>query len=214
MSLYTREKHYLEEEYFYRLIDELASIDYSGSLSPHFFNEPFADHRLPELIRYAADKLPHARILIFTNTTLLTTELFRKMPNHRIDSYIVTTDNRIIEKSCTRLLNQLDPFEQSKIQTRSVSDCGLYNRGGLVSTIPYTSRIEKCVIPEQYCIINAWGDVVLCYNDFFSENAFGNIKNESLMDTWNRPEFTQIRQQIAEGVFDLPLCQRCEANFQ
>ena len=38
---------------FEKMIDDLVAVDFSRSVSFHFYNEPLMDERLPELVAHA-----------------------------------------------------------------------------------------------------------------------------------------------------------------
>jgi radical SAM protein with 4Fe4S-binding SPASM domain len=210
VSLHPRKPLALGEAAFRRVVDELASVDYAGTFSPHFYNEPFADSRLPELMRYAADRLPRAALLIFTNTTLLTRDLFEKMPA-AIREYLVTVDEEAIRLSFERLMRELTPEQQRKFRARSIAQNGLFSRGGSVQ-LPGLKRVKACSIPSQYCIINAAGDVLLCYNDYFCKSVLGNINDTPLLEIWNAPANVKLREEAAAGAFQGEPCAQCESN--
>lgn len=61
----------MDEEAFFRIIDEAVRHPVKR-ISPYLMNEPLADPRLPDLIRYIADrKKPMTRIKINTNASYL-----------------------------------------------------------------------------------------------------------------------------------------------
>lgn len=66
----------MSEELFHRIIDELAGLDYSGSISLHSNNEPFIDNRIVDFMKYAKENLPKAHLFVYTNGTLLTLDRF------------------------------------------------------------------------------------------------------------------------------------------
>jgi radical SAM protein with 4Fe4S-binding SPASM domain len=59
---------------YQRLLDELASLDFSGRFSPYLQGEPLLDNRMPKLVAMARQTLPQAKILIQTNGDALTVE--------------------------------------------------------------------------------------------------------------------------------------------
>lgn len=205
-----RERTVMPTETFRRLVDELAAVDYAGALSPHFYNEPFADGRLPELMAYAAMKLPRARLLVFTNATLLTRELFEAMPS-AIAEYVVTTDDETIRAAFERLMAELDPAQRAKFRARSIAAGALFSRGGVVS-LPGLRPVRRCSLPSRYCAVNAAGDVVLCYNDYLGKGAQGNIHRASLLEVWNAPDNVARRAAVARGEFSGEPCSKCETN--
>jgi radical SAM protein with 4Fe4S-binding SPASM domain len=54
------------------------------------------------------------------------------------------------------------------------------------------------------------GEVKKGFSEVESKYKFGNIKNEHLMEIWNKPEFVQVRKDVLNGKFDLPICKYCD----
>lgn len=197
---------------FFGMIDELAAADYRGTFSPHFYNEPLADERLETFVAYVSRRLPHARIRIFTNTTLLTARRFRDLARHGVAEYVVSIDEDRIRRSYERLILELDVEERKRIRPRRILGTAMHNRGGLVKNLTNVQRPVRCHLPRDYGVVNAHGDVVLCYNDYFARHTFGNVARRGLLDIWRDPAFVATREDIARGRFELPLCRACELD--
>ncbi len=120
--------------------------------------------------------------------------------------------NEIINRSYQKLINQLGLEERKKVRTRSIVQEGMFNRGGTINNFKNAHNQQKCLLPGQYCTINAWGDVLLCCNDYFSEYSFCNIKTSSLLDIWNNEDFIEIRKEIAHGILKFPICKQCKLS--
>ena len=60
---YERPAGLMEEAVFYKLIDELADIGFSGTLSPHFYGEPMLDKRLEKFKNVKISKLKNLKYL-------------------------------------------------------------------------------------------------------------------------------------------------------
>lgn len=212
VALHPRPRQAMSDATFRSVVDELAGIGYAGAFSPHFFNEPFADERLPELMAYAAKQLPRATFHIFTNTTLLNRRLLERMPAS-IRSYIVTIDNGQIRRSYERLMAELDDDQRALFFPRSIADGKLYNRGGSVAAQPGLRKVLRCRVPAHYCCISGNGDVPLCYNDYFGEHVLGNVNQTPLLEIWASQKFQDLRHAIAEGRHEGLLCARCTSNI-
>ena len=71
---FPRTLEFMSLETYQRILDELASLDFSGRFSPYLQGEPLLDNRMPELVAMARHTLPQAKILIQTNGDALTVE--------------------------------------------------------------------------------------------------------------------------------------------
>ena len=79
----------LDEKLYLKIINELSEIDYSDHINFHRFNEPLSNKELIlKRIRQAKEKLPNAKLGIFTNGDYLTTEYLNGLSEVGI-SYIV-----------------------------------------------------------------------------------------------------------------------------
>jgi molybdenum cofactor biosynthesis enzyme MoaA len=65
----------LETDVFQRCVDEIARHHEVRDVHPFNNNEPLTDRRLPKLIRYIRDRMPDVNVRIFTNGSLLTSDL-------------------------------------------------------------------------------------------------------------------------------------------
>ncbi len=64
---------------FYKIIDDLKEMKYDGYLNLYVNNEPFMDTRIEDWYIYAKQQLPDAKMLLYTNGTLLTKERFERV---------------------------------------------------------------------------------------------------------------------------------------
>ncbi|MEW5983834.1 MAG: SPASM domain-containing protein [Acidobacteriota bacterium] len=202
----------LSEEAWRGIILDLERLDFSGMLSPHFYNEPFLDDRLFGFLSFARERLPRATIEVFTNSTRLTPELFRTF-SPIVDAFRITVDQPMIRKALDKLVSRLTEAERAKLSTRSIQLNGLTNRGGTVVIQGTTMTAPtSCRLPMDYLVINASGEVLLCYNDYHATVSYGNINTERLSQIWFSPRFLNDRVDIYRGVFQHRVCQVCESN--
>ncbi len=71
---FPRKLEFMSLETYQRVLDELASLGFSGRFSPYLQGEPLLDNRMPQLVAMARQTLPQAKILIQTNGDALTVE--------------------------------------------------------------------------------------------------------------------------------------------
>ncbi len=207
---------------YYKIVDELSEICYSGRFTPHFYGEPLLDERMLELIKYARRKLPRANIVIFTNGDLLDYDLFCKLMDAGTDYFQISQHSKEMSKNLKDLFNKLDRKTIKKrikfINMYKKKD--LINRGGIVN-LPkqncikmFIKKIYRWVKPVCFVdgiTIDYEGNCVLCCNDYLSSVSFGNVKNESIVDIWNKSEYEDIRYQLKiKNKKTLEICKRCE----
>lgn len=66
-----RTEKLMDENLFYKIINELKEIRYAGRIALFSNNEPLLDKRIVVFSRYVRENLPNAQIHLFTNGTLL-----------------------------------------------------------------------------------------------------------------------------------------------
>lgn len=66
----------MSSKLFKSIINQLSDLNFSGKLALYCNNEPFLDSDIINKHKYAREKLPNARMHLFTNGTLLTLNKF------------------------------------------------------------------------------------------------------------------------------------------
>lgn len=66
-------------ELFARILDEAATWPVNPHIFPFWIAEPFADKRMPDLIRMVNEKLPQSRITFFTLGVMFTDKLLERL---------------------------------------------------------------------------------------------------------------------------------------
>ena len=85
------------------------------------------------------------------------------------------------------------------------------NRGG---SIDLKENIKKT--PPVNCsyatypVINVYGDLILCCQDFHNNYIFGNIMENHLGDIWFSKKNIELRKRIYDYKLDLKICQECQ----
>lgn len=232
-SIYERglakNKKIMEESLFKKIVEELAVIKFSGRISPVFFGEPLLDDRLVDWIKYVRENLPDALIIIHSNGDILTFELHNNLIKAGVNIFVITEHGD--EMSCN-MRNLLEKFHVVKYEDDYMHNVAyapigqkkatilyrdlkknnnLYNRGGLLKDMP-AIKVEKtiCELPSEILLIDYQGNIILCCNDYFSKIKFGNIKDESILDIWNKKEFKDTRSQLRKGDFRFDMCKKCK----
>ncbi|MDR1772926.1 MAG: SPASM domain-containing protein [Hungatella sp.] len=217
-------KHYDTREYavmnrmlFEKIIDQLAEMDYSGKLALFSNNEPFLDQDIIDKHKYAREKLPKARMHLFTNGTLLNLEKFVTVTKY-LDELIIDNYQQELKliKPCAEIQAYCEQHPELKekvtIVLRKPHEI-LSSRGG---DAPNKSKVDmfpdaKCVLPFKQMIIRPDGKVSLCCNDPLGKNTLGDVSKESLLDIWYNDKFKMVRQCLHEGRRNWGHCIHCDA---
>lgn len=201
---------YMREDLFYKIIDELAEINFKGRFSPHFYGEPLLDKRIVRFITYTRNTLPNACIKLFTNGDLLTYELFLKLLNAGVDVFRIAQHDEQPSITMTNIFQKIDKktidkhveyiryFDNDKL---------LMNRGGLIE-VKHDAKM-KCCDYVSGITIDYEGNMLLCCQDFMSKYKFGNLKTERIMAVWNKDNYKSLRNKIKCGIWPLDICKIC-----
>ncbi len=211
-----REKAVMTTELFQKIVAQLAKINYSGRFTTFSNNEPLLDDRLIEFNRYAREKLPNARMHLFTNGTLLTIDKFIALINI-LDELII--DNYQQELKLIKPCQEIEAYckehpelcKKVTIVLRKPNEI-LTSRGGNAPNrkqIPDYSK-DRCILPFRQMIVRPDGKVSLCCNDAIGKYTLGDLNQESLLDVWYGPKFQMVRKCLYEGRENWGDCRHCD----
>ena len=211
-----REKKVMSEELFKKIIDELAEMDYSGRIALFSNNEPLLDKRILDFHRYARNKLPNARMHLYTNGTLLTMESFTALLEV-LDELIIDNYQQDLEliAPCKMIVDYYEQHPEIKEKVTIVlrkPDEILTSRGGDAPNRTQV-RVEEgisCVLPFQQMIIRPDGKVSLCCNDPLGKCTLGDASEEKLLDIWYGEKFGKVRECISMGRENFSHCKYCD----
>lgn len=212
----TRPFQKMDEALFKKIIAELKELNYSGYLNLYVNNEPFMDKRIEDWYRYAKEQLPKAKMLLYTNGTLLTEERFCKIIPY-IDKMIINnyTTTMSLHPNVQKLFNFVKNTKEYwnkdiTIQIRYINEI-LTNRSGVAPNkkeLMYNNEI--CVMPFTDFTIYPNGTVGLCCSDATEKTCLGNINNESIFSVWTGKTYQNLREKIANGRSNYPFCKGCD----
>ncbi len=235
-SIYDRglikNKKLMDERLFSKIIDELSELKFSGQIRFSFYGEPLLDERLEVFVKYVKDKLPKVDIFIFTNGDFLTLDLYKRLSKNGVDFFIMTQHDEIMSLTMKELLKNFHKVPYSKkdffhqyayrlngydttILHKHIKRMKLCNRGGLLKNIKPKKRTHlKCFLPTNGVVINHAGNVILCCDDYLGSIKFGNLKNESILEIWQKENFKKIRKELREGILRLEICKKCKGGYE
>lgn len=195
----------LPMEVIEKMVLELGELHYAGAFSPHFYNEPLLDKRLPDILTLVRHHAPEATINLFTNFTPMTPGLYRTLLP-LVDEFIVTSDQPEVQRALDRVMPELSSEELTKLRTRSLRDSGLSNRAGALEGASGSRAMRACAFVNNLTV-DAWGQAHLCCNDYYGKAVFGNVRDRSLIDIWFDKEYVEARRLGARAAH--PLCRGC-----
>lgn len=207
-----KNKRLMSEEVFKKIIDELAELNFHGMIFPNFYGEPLGDERIVDFISYISEKIPGSKVILNSNGFLLTIPLYKRLVRAGVKKVTLTQYGKVIPRSVTELLNHLknNPQEKNIISYRILNeDSALSNIGGEVKVKNLLDRERPNCTYYKYVTIDYEGKVILCCSDYHSSITFGNIRNEKLIDIWNKSKYKKIRKDILRKKYKLLICRKC-----
>ncbi len=208
---------YMSEDLYHKIIDELVTLDYDGSIKFFVNNEPLLDKRTPVFVRTAVERLPKVRTEVFTNGLKLNPRRGRELMEAGLHLLYINnyTEDGKTHRGVQAFLDEVAPdYPEREIvfHLRMLNE-KLQNRGG---TAPNLGALPKplplpCLLPFEELIITADGRVTICCQDHYFNSAVGNANQQSLQDIWFNPAMQEIRSQLAKGDRSQhKLCKGCD----
>lgn len=211
-----REKKIMPKKLFYSIVDQLASLNYSGRFSTFSNNEPLLDERIIAFNQYARKRLPYAKFHLYTNGTLLALDKFKALVEV-LDELII--DNYQQDLKLIKPCQEIEEYciahpglnKKVTILLRKPNEI-LTSRGG---NAPNRQRLkdyseEPCVLPFRQFVVRPDGKISLCCNDALGEHTLGDLTKESIVDIWYGETYQKVREQIAAGRKNYGKCRYCD----
>jgi len=191
---------------YQKIIKELRELNFSGEIHFTGYYEPLLEKELLTYIKYANDKLKKVKIVVYTNGDYLNEKIleeFRKLSVF----LIISIHNKNKKGKRYEKIKEMTKKNNTIIK-KNIEESLLSSRGGLVD-IKKEDKKRKCILPSVELTIDSGGNVILCSDDFFSANIFGNIKKEKLIEIWNKCTFKKARKTLLHGKATSKICKSC-----
>ncbi|MHC4487647.1 MAG: radical SAM/SPASM domain-containing protein [Planctomycetota bacterium] len=205
---------YMSEKVFEKLLKDLSEIGFNGLIAPHLFGEPLTDPRLTDWISRIRTTLKNCTIKVVTNGDFLNKKIYTELINAGVNYFYLSKHSPELPQAVLKLLNAMDEKKRKKINILDFHN-DYKNEQRMLNTRGGDIKLKKnlcqpiCCKYATYPVINTFGDVILCCNDFHSRYISGNIMTRHLSEIWQDPQNIKLRKRIYKGNFDLPICQNC-----
>lgn len=206
----------MSDAIFKKIIDELSEMNYSGRLTLFGNNEPFLDPDIIERHKYAREKVPNAKMHLYTNGTLLNIEKFIEITKY-LDELIIDNYHPELKliKPCEEIAEYCkDNPEYGKkvtIVLRNPHEI-LTSRGG-DSPNRKDMRIyakSSCTLPFKQLEIRSEGKVSLCCCDPLGKMTLGDVSKNTLKEIWYGEAYRKVRDAIYAGRENIEHCKYCD----
>jgi len=202
----------MTEELFHKIIFDLKTWGFKGRICLHGTNEPLLDKRICEFIGFIKVNLPESPIVIYSNGDLLTNETMSQLVAAGMDKIMVSIHQPTPDKELFRLTQIAAEYPIMKLMDYrdGYRNDALWNKGNevLAKKIGEIKKYSRCYLIYN-CVVSSNGNVLLCCQDGLRENVMGNLNINSVQEIWESSEFKNVRQQVSQGKFNLPICKCC-----
>ncbi|XPV67849.1 MAG: radical SAM/SPASM domain-containing protein [Halarcobacter sp.] len=187
---------YMSFEKYKIIIDKLKQVDFNGRLSFHFYNEPTLHPDLEKFIKFSSKELPKALLRLYTNGSRLNDKLYCRLSNAGVDQFYVT-----LHKQTPNL-----PTRPKQV-VRELSNIDITNRGGSLHSINNHLEIP-CMLPQEFLLFDINGNALMCFEDYYKTEIFGNIFIDSLEKIYFNTRLEIFRKHLSLG--DRTICNICK----
>lgn len=205
----------MSETLFDRILEQLHQMDYHGYLSLFSNNEPLLDNRLLTFLAKARQQVPHAKLCLFTNGTLLTEKKFEALiglldyltiDNYSDDLQLLPSVKRSIQPYMDRTFPcRVRVFIRRKTQILSSRGGEAPNRG------PLPAYEGPCMMPFMQIVIRPDGKISKCCQDGLGLSCVGDLTRQTLMECWQDPRRRALWKALScEGRRCIPSCCSCD----
>lgn len=214
---YPNQSLHMSEKLIEKIVEELNSINYKGSVVFAGFGEPMLHPELLKLISY----FKNIRLEIVTNGDLLTAKLIKQMIESGIDLICVSMYDGV---------EQIDKFNKMFIEA-GVSEeyyllrdrwhteednygLKLTNRAGMINVgiQDLVDKTKPCYYPHYSMTIDWNGDVLVCVQDWNKKVKLGNIYAQTLLEVWNSGTMNKYRKKLGSCDRNIEPCKNCNAD--
>ena len=208
----------MEDDLFYKIIDQLADWGYKGHLTLYGNNEPWLDTRIVEFHKYCREKLPDCFIFMSTNGLLLDID--------KVKSVIPYVDQLIINNYCENMKlhdNVQKIYDYAKTHEDEFKDVELLfqmryakavltNRAGSAPNKKNTQKIvdETCLMPYTDMFIFPDGRMGICCCDNFESTTLADLTKTPLKEAWNSNPYKNVRNAVRETRANFDFCKYCD----
>lgn len=205
-----RKQGQLSMEKIKQAIDELASINYAGRVSFHFFGEPLLDKRIVQIVKETRLALPFAQLRFSTNGDYLDEKKLIELVDAGIDKLSVTN----YENEPNLALEDLSKRYAQFIIYRGLTSTSpeIRSRSDMNLKTDNPKRNMPCYRPSNQLVLNWQGASVLCCNDFYVKHSFGSLGKNSIKEIWFNKDFIEMRNVLKKpgGRQEYKFCEKCD----
>jgi radical SAM protein with 4Fe4S-binding SPASM domain len=217
-NLYPNQNFHMKVELAQKIADELRSYEYKGGVIFSGFGEPMLTRDFNKLVG-AFGRDIHTELV--TNGDKLTEQTINELYKAGLDMILVSMYDGPHQIEKFQKLFESAGADPEKFVLRDrwydmEKDFGLKltNRAGTVK-----SGNQEVVDIHRPCYYTAYsmqidwnGEILLCVQDWNKKVKFGDVNQQTLLEIWTSPRFTEYRKNLGQGLRSLSPCNGCNVN--
>jgi len=216
---------HLPIECYEGVLEDLAEVEFDGTVLYSAFCEPLLYKHLEEIIRLTAQLCPTARIEIVTNGDMLNKDILRMLFDSGLTTLAISMyDNPEQAEHFKKLqdeagLNDNQFFFRPRWLSRKERfGITLSNRAGAVEmkdlgvNKPKMPINRSCYYPFYQILVDYDGSVLLCAHDWSRRLIAGNVNETSILKIWNCDTLRKVRTSLANDERSFAPCDLCDAE--
>ncbi|MCL2254655.1 MAG: radical SAM protein [Lachnospiraceae bacterium] len=208
----------MDENLFYRIVDQLTEWDYKGHLTLYGNNEPYLDTRIVDFHRYCREQLPDSYIFLSTNGSLMNIEKLKEIAPF-INQLIINNycEDMKLKPNIKAVLKYVkdnpDEFRDLDILIQiRYAKAVLTNRAGSAPNKKAKSKPikETCLMPFTDMYIFPDGKMGICCCDNLEVTDLADLTGVHIRDAWNNACYLKLREALKDGRQNYPFCKYCD----
>lgn len=194
------DKEIMSMEKIKRILSELKSIEFKGTVCFHIYNEPMNDPRLFSILEYIKKEDPDISTEIYTNGYYLNQTMCNELEDGLADILIATgygiqEYERLINLRVNIPFYVLYGYLDDRLENYDSND---------------NDEVGCCYSLIRQVPIYVNGDLGLCCLDYRHDTELGNVFEQGLITVLNGDKAYKFQKSLLEGKRDCyPLCKKC-----
>ena len=197
---------------FFRIVDDLAAMNFDGRFSLFSINEPLMDKRIDAFTRYASLMLPGCYHLMVTNGDLLSIERLDTLMDCGLDHLMINSyDRKALEDRAgiVAYAAATHPGKVTHVDRTTYTDW--VSRAGHIKQYAKPPVSGYCDWPNYALYVKPDGKVLACCHDLDGTNTVGDLATQSTREVWYGEAFARLRARLNRGDRSVSaLCRQCD----
>lgn len=210
----TQKQFRMSDEVFNKLVERIVEMDWTGTISFNFFDEPMLNPQLEDRIAAVRRARPKNRLVCFSNGDFATVERARSLFNAGLSELWISDHNnrenrpQECKEGWHERVAEVEKAFPKQVYLRGMVDWEpfLANMGGTARPVNAVIR-HRCEMVYGWFMVLYNGDVNICSCEPTRKLTQGNIMHRPLLDIWKNSDILAQREGAGQG--HAPMFKEC-----